>query len=174
MGVAKDNYKRDGTTRSFSAAFAEVEVDLETGKYTVTEFLSVADVGVVIHPVAFGAQVLGRSNLGIAHAIGHRWIYDQRYGVGLAKRFYNNSPPTILDIPLNTGWDAVGIPDPETPVGARGIGEPPVASACSSVLNAIAHALGDEVFVRAPVLVDHVVNALDTKKPGQFRLTANV
>ena len=61
MGVAKDNYKRDGTTRSFSAAFAEVEVDIETGKYTVTEFLSVADVGTVIHPTALGGQVLGRS-----------------------------------------------------------------------------------------------------------------
>ena len=130
MGVAKDNYKRDGTTRSFSAAFAEVEVDIETGKYTVTEFLSVGDVGTVIHPAALGGQILGRSILGIAHAIGHRWIYDQRYGVGLARRFYNNSPPTILDMPLNIAWDAVGMPDPETPVGARGIGEPPVASAC--------------------------------------------
>jgi CO/xanthine dehydrogenase Mo-binding subunit len=174
MGVAKDNYKRDGTTRSFSAAFAEVEVDIETGKYTVTEFLSVADVGVVIHPNALGGQVLGRSNLGIAHAIGHRWVYDQRYGVGLARRFYNNSPPTILDIPLNSTWDSVGIPDPETPIGARGIGEPPVASAATAVLNAISDALGDEVFVRAPVMVDHIVKALDTKKPGQFPLTANV
>jgi xanthine dehydrogenase molybdenum-binding subunit len=174
MGVGKDNYKHDGTTRSFSAAFAEVEVDIETGKYTVTEFLSVADVGVVIHPTALGAQVLGRSNLGIAHAIGHRWVYDQRYGVGLARRFYNNSPPTILDIPLNTAWDSVGLPDPETPVGARGIGEPPVAAACASVLNAISDALGDEVFVRAPVMLDHIITALDTKKLGQFPLTANV
>ena len=62
-----------------------------------------ADVGTVIHPTALGGQILGRSILGIAHAIGHRWIYDQRYGVGLAKRFYNNSPPTILDVPLNIG-----------------------------------------------------------------------
>jgi xanthine dehydrogenase molybdenum-binding subunit len=174
MGVAKDNYKRDGTTRSFSAAFAEVEVDTETGKYTVTEFLSVGDVGTVIHPAALGGQILGRSILGIAHAIGHRWVYDQKYGVPLAKRFYNNSPPTILDVPLNIAWDAVGIPDPETPVGARGIGEPPVASACDAVLNAIADAVGDEVFVRSPVLVDHIVNALDTKKVGQLPLTANV
>ena len=124
MGVAKDNYKRDGTTRSFSAAFAEVEVDTETGKYTVTEFLSVGDVGTVIHPNALGGQILGRSILGIAHAIGHRWIYDQRYGVGLAKRFYNNSPPTILDVPINIAWDSVGIPDPETPVGARASASP--------------------------------------------------
>jgi CO/xanthine dehydrogenase Mo-binding subunit len=134
----------------------------------------VADVGTVIHPTALGGQILGRSILGIAHAIGQRWVYDQRYGVPLAKRFYNNSPPTILDVPVNMTWDAVGIPDPETPVGARGIGEPPVASGTASVLNAISHAIGDEVFVRAPVLVDHIVKALDTKKPGQFPLTANV
>jgi CO/xanthine dehydrogenase Mo-binding subunit len=174
MGVAKDNYKHDGTTRSFAAAFAEVEVDLETGKYTVTEFHSVGDVGTVIHPAALGGQILGRSTLGIAHAIGHRWTYDQRYGVMLARRFYNTGTPTILDVPRNMSWDAVGLPDPETPVGARGIGEPPVAAACTSVLNAISDALGDGVFTRSPVLVDHIVSALDTKKPGQVPLTANV
>ena len=174
MGVAKDNYKHDGTTRSFTAAFAEVEVDTETGVYQITDFLAVADVGTVIHPAALGGQVLGRSMLGIAHAIGQRWVYDQRYGVPLAKRFYNNNPPTILDAPEQMAWDAVGIPDPETPVGARGIGEPPVASGCCSVLNALSNALGDNVFVRAPVLVDHIILALDTKKPGQFPLTANV
>jgi xanthine dehydrogenase molybdenum-binding subunit len=59
-------------------------------------------------------------------------------------------------------------------VGARGIGEPPVAAGCCAVLNAISAALGDEVFVGAPVLLDHIVNALETGKPGQERLTANV
>ena len=136
------------------------------GNTQVTDFLAVADVGTVIHPTALGGQVLGRSILGIAHAIGHRWIYDQRYGVGLAKRFYNNSPPTILDVPVNMAWDAVGLPDPETPVGARGIGEPPVASACTSVLNAISDALGDEVFVRSPVLVDHIVTGARHQEAG--------
>jgi xanthine dehydrogenase molybdenum-binding subunit len=174
MGVGKDNYKHDGTTRSFCAAFAEVEVDLETGKYTIMDFLAVGDVGTVIHPAALGGQILGRSTLGIAHAIGHRWTYDQRYGVMLARRFYNTGTPTILDVPRNMAWDAVGLPDPETPVGARGIGEPPVAAGCTSVLNAISDALGDEVFTRSPVLVDHIVAALDTKKPGQVPLTANV
>jgi CO/xanthine dehydrogenase Mo-binding subunit len=174
MGVAKDNYKRDGTTRSFSAAFAEVECDLETGQYTVTEFLSVGDVGTVIHPAALGGQILGRSMLGIAHAMGHRWTYDQRHGAMLARKFYNTGTPTILDAPQEMAWDAVGLPDPETPVGARGIGEPPVAAACTSVLNAITDALGDGVFTRSPVLVEHIVTALDTKKPGQVPLTANV
>jgi hypothetical protein len=87
---------------------------------------------------------------------------------GARERFYNNSPPTILDVPVNMAWDAVGLPDPETPVGARGIGEPPVASGCTSVLNAISDAVGDEVFVRAPVMLDHIVKRSTPSKPGQF------
>jgi CO/xanthine dehydrogenase Mo-binding subunit len=174
MGVAKDNYKHDGTTRSFTAAFAEVEVDTETGMYKITDFLTVADVGVVVHPNALGGQILGRSILGIAHAIGQHWVYDQRYGVAVAKRFYNNKPPTILDVPVNMAWDAVGIPDPETPVGARGIGEPPVAAGCCAVLNALANAVGDDVFKRAPVMVGSLLAALEAGQPVQEPLTANV
>jgi CO/xanthine dehydrogenase Mo-binding subunit len=172
--VARDNYPGGGQPFSFVAGFAEVEVDVETGQYVLLEYVAVVDVGTVLHPRNLGGQVLGRSMLGIGHAISQKWVYDQHYGVPLAKRFYNNSPPTILDVPRNMAWDAVGIPDPETPVGARGIGEPPVASACDAVLNAIADAVGDEVFVRSPVMVDHIVKALDTKQLGQFPLTANV
>ena len=174
MGVARDTYKHDGNSLSFVAAFAEVEVDVETGMYKILDYLAVGDVGTVIHPANLGGQLLGRSILGIGHAIGHRWVYDQRYGVALAKRFYNNYPPTILDVPQNMAWDALGLPDPESPVGARGIGEPPVAAGCCSVLNAISAAVGDEVFVRAPVLVDHIVRAIETGKIGQAPLTANV
>ena len=104
---AKDNYKRDGATYSFVAAFSEVEVDVETGVYHILDYHMVADVGTVIHPRALGGQILGRSILGIGHAIGHKWVYDQRYGVALAKRFYQNKPPTILDLPVNMGWSAV-------------------------------------------------------------------
>src|ERR687888_605411 len=151
MGVAKDKYPRDGTSLSFVAAFAEVEADVETGVYRILDYLCVADVGTVIHPASLGGQVLGRSILGIGHAIGQRWVYDQQYGVPLARRFYQNKPPTILDIPAHMAWAAVELPDPETPVGARGIGEPPVAAGCCAVLNAISAAVGDEGFVRVPV-----------------------
>ncbi len=47
MGVARDNYGRDGSSKSYVAGFAEVEVDVETGKYQVLDFLAVADVGMV-------------------------------------------------------------------------------------------------------------------------------
>ena len=174
MGVARDTYPRDGVTHSYVAAFAEVEVDLETGKYHILDYLAVADVGTVIHPHALGGQVLGRSMLGIAHAIGQHWVYDQHYGLPVAKRFYQNKPPTILDAPQKMAWDAVGIADPETPVGARGIGEPPVAAGCCAVLNAIADAVGDDVFKRAPVTVGPLLAALDAGHAVQEPLTAHI
>jgi xanthine dehydrogenase molybdenum-binding subunit len=174
MGVARDTYPRDGVTHSFVAGFAEVEVDVETGKYHIVDYLAVADVGTVIHPHALGGQVLGRSMLGIGHAIGQHWVYDQHYGLPLAKRFYQNKPPTILDAPQKMAWDALNIADPETPVGARGIGEPPVAAGCCAVLNALADALGDEVFRRAPVMVGSLLAALDAGKAVQEPLTAHI
>ena len=174
MGVARDQYPHDGNSLSFVASFAEVEVDVETGAYRIVDFLAVADVGTVIHPAALGGQILGRSMLGISHAIGQKWVYDQHYGVALAKRFHYNKPPTILDAPTHMAWAAVELPDPETPVGARGIGEPPVAGGCAAVLNAISAALGDEVFRRAPVNLDGILMALEAGRPMMPPLTANV
>ena len=49
----------------------------------------------------------------------------------------------------------MNLPDPETPVGARGIGEPPVAAGACAILNALSAALGDDVFRRAPVTLDN-------------------
>jgi len=174
MGVARDVYPRDGVTHSFVAGFAEVEVDVETGKYQIIDYLAVADVGTVIHPHALGGQVLGRSMLGIGHAIGQHWVYDQHYGLPVAKRFYQNKPPTILDAPQKMAWGALDIPDPETPVGARGIGEPPVAAGCCAVLNALADALGDDMFKRAPVMVGPLMAALDAGRAVQEPLTAHI
>src|SRR5579872_5577769 len=174
VAAARDNYPRDGMTHSYVASFAEIEVDVETGKYYIVDFLAYADVGTVIHPRALGGQVLGRSTLGIGHAIGQKWVFDPHYGVMVSKRFHHNKPPTILDVPVNMQWNALDIPDPETPVGARGIGEPPVGGACASVLNAISDALGDEIFQRAPVNLDTILTSLGAGRPMQHPLMAHI
>ena len=175
MGVAKDNYPRDGASQSYAVGFAEVEVDVETGKYYVLEYLVVADVGTVINPRNLAGQALGGSMLGIGHAISQKWVYDQHYGVPLAKRFYYNKPPTILDAPQKMSADAVNIPDPETPVGARGIGEPPVGAGYGAVMNALADAVGDEVFRRTPVTPDIILTALENGgKRTHEALTAHI
>ena len=172
--ASKDTYPRDGNSMSFFAQFAEVEVDVETGKYYLTDFLSYGDVGTVLHPNALYGQVTGRTTLGLAHAIGQKWVLDPEYGFTVAKRFYQTKPPTILDVPLDIQWNALNIPDPETPVGARGVGEPPVGGGCAAVLNALSDALGDEVFRRAPVNADTILMALEAGRPMQHPLMAHI
>jgi xanthine dehydrogenase molybdenum-binding subunit len=174
VAVARDNMPRDGQTHSYVAGFAEVEVDLETGSYRILDYLGVADVGTIIHPRALGGQILGRSMLGIGHAIGQKWVYDQHYGLPLAKRFHYNKPPTILDAPVKMEWAALDIPDPETPIGARGIGEPPVGAGCMAIINALTDALGDEVIRRAPVNADTILASLELGRPAGEGLTAHI
>ena len=174
MGVARDAYGRDGTSKSYVAGFAEVEVDVETGVYKILDYLAVADVGTVIHPRNLGGQILGGIMLGLGHARGQHWVYDQQYGVPLAKRFYNSKPPTILDAPAHMQWAALDIADPETPVGARGVGEAPVGAGFGAIVNAISAALGDEIFRRAPVTPDKILMALEHNRPMHEALKANV
>jgi CO/xanthine dehydrogenase Mo-binding subunit len=101
-------------------------------------------------------------------------VYDQHYGVPLAKRFYSSKPPTILDAPKTFAWAPLDIPDPETPVGARGVGESPVGAGCAAVMNAIAAAVGDEIFKRLPVTADVILTSLEAGKPVHEALTANI
>jgi CO/xanthine dehydrogenase Mo-binding subunit len=174
MGVAKDTYPRDGDTYSFVAGFAEVEVDVETGKVRLVDYLAVADVGTVINPRSLHGQILGGINLGVGHALQQKWVYDRQYGVALAKRFHHNKPLRILDIPATMRTEALGLADPETPVGARGVGEPPVGAGYGAVLNAIADAVGEDMFRRAPVTADIVLMALEHGKRMHEPLMAHL
>jgi CO/xanthine dehydrogenase Mo-binding subunit len=92
----------------------------------------------------------------------------------LAKRFHHTRPPTILDAPLNMQWAAVDIPDPETPVGVRGVGEPPVGAGFGAVLNAVADAVGHDVFRRFPVTADVILTSLENGRRMMDPLTANI
>jgi CO/xanthine dehydrogenase Mo-binding subunit len=174
MGVAKDTYPHDGDTYSFVVGFAEVEVDVETGKTTVVDYLAVGDIGTVVNPRSLHGQLLGGINLGVGHALQQKWVYDQHYGVPLAKRFYHTKPLTILDIPATMHTEPLGIADPETPVGARGVGEPPVGAGYGSVMNAIADAVGEDVFRRAPVMADIVLTSLEHGRRTHEPLTSHL
>src|SRR5262245_54486259 len=161
MAVAKDAYPRDGQSQSYVIGFAEVEVDTEVGTVKVLDYTAIGDVGTILNPRGLKGQLFGGSMLGLGHAVTQRWAYDQHYGLALARRFHYNRPPTILDAPLAFTGDAVNIPDPETPTGVRGVGEPPVGAAYGAIMNAIADALGDEIFKRSPVTTDIILTSLE-------------
>ncbi len=122
MGVARDNLPRDGQTYSFQAAFIEIEVDVETGVYTIVDYLAVADVGTVMHPNSLGGQIHGGAVQGCGHVRSQKLVYDPHYGAALSNRLHNNKPPTILDIPVAAPmrWAAVELPDPTNPDRGEG------------------------------------------------------
>ncbi len=163
MGVARDNLPRDGQTYGFMAAFAEVEVDLETGVWTIVDFTGVADVGTVIHPNSLGGQInfITASPLAMARRRRVDFTTSMRWFP-----MHHNKPPTMLDVPINAKWAAVGLPDPSNPVGAKGIGEPSTVAAAGAVLCALADAVGDDIIRRTPVQPEHIAAALaNGRKP---------
>ena len=160
IGVARDNLERDGTVPALAAGFIEIELDTETGKFEILDYVGVADCGTVLHPQSLAAQVRGGAVMGFGMAALERHVYDSRWGLPAAVGFYQAKPPSYLDIPAREmGWDAVDIADPQNPVGAKGIGEPLMGCATAALLCAISDALGGHYFNRTPVVPDMIVNA---------------
>ena len=177
MGVAKDNFEEGGGRRSFVAGFAEVEVDVETGDIRVIDYAAGADAGTIIHPKTFEGQVFGGAIQGFSVALSQKWVYDRRWGLLVAKRFYNNRPPGILDVPHEQPmkWGAADLPDPFNPLGAKGIGEAAEGAGSGAVVAAIADALGENgEFYRSPITRDMILTQLEQAPTGHNRLTAHV
>jgi CO/xanthine dehydrogenase Mo-binding subunit len=174
MGVAKDEFPHQGQIFSFIAAFAEVEVDTDTGAHKILEYLPVADVGTVLHPRSLGAQLHGGGIQGFGHAFSQNIVYEPHYGKLVSRRFYQNRPPTILDVPRSMEWEALNIPDPQSPVGAKGVGEVAALAGSAAVLCAIQNAIGSSAVLRTPVTADRILEALERKgaPPGLLKAYA--
>ena len=84
---------------AISAGFIEIELDLETGKYEVIDFLGVADCGTVLHPQGLATQVKGGAVMGIGLALSERHIYDSQNGLPANSTMYESKLPTYLDVP---------------------------------------------------------------------------
>lgn len=173
MGVAKDNYSHDGGTWSFVIGFALVELDHETGVVDIKEYTAVTDCGIVLNPRSLAGQVHGGGVQGMGMALSQNWYYDNQWGVPLATRFYSARPPGILDVPLDMEFGAVDEPDPESPVGAKGIGEPPVGAGQAAVISAISDAMGRRVLARTPLRPDVILASLEGQELP-YRLEAHV
>lgn len=158
VGIAKDNLPKDGDVPALSVGFAEVEVDLETGKVEILDYVGVADCGTVLHPQGLSQQVKGGGVWGMSFALFERQIYDPQNGLPGNIGLLGCKPAGYLDVPSAMAWSATDIADPQNPVGVRGIGEPPMGAASAAVLSAVSDALGGHLFNRAPVVPDMIVN----------------
>ena len=75
-------------------------------------------------------------------------------------------------MPLEMQWEAVNIPDPSNPVGAKGVGEVAALAGSAAVLCAIQNAIGHRCVLRTPVTADRVLEALAANGARSVRLTA--
>ena len=181
MGVAKDNFEEGGRRMSFVAGFAEVEVDTETGDIKLLDYAAGSDAGTILHPKTYEGQIFGGAIQGFSVALSSKWVYDRRWGLLVAKRFYSNRPPGMLDVPHEEPmkWGNADLPDPFNPLGAKGIGEAAQGAGSAAVANAIADALeslgeGQGDFHRSPVTRDMILTKLEQAPTGHDRLTAHV
>ena len=173
IGVAKDNLPKEGTVPALAVGFIEVDVDVETGKVEILDYVGVADCGTVIHPTGLAAQVSGGAVMGFGLATTERHIYDPAYARPNARSFYLSKPPTILDVPVKMDSAAVDQPDPQNPMGMKGIGEPLQGAASAALINAISDALGGHLFNRTPVTTDMVLNAAEGRPQSHKPLATN-
>ncbi len=171
MGAAKDNYGGDGDLWSFVVGVAKVEVDKETAEVKIQHYTAVCDTGTVMNPRGLEAQILAGGVQGFGLARSQKWVYDPKWGVPFTHRLYTAKPPSMLDVPLDMKGAAVEIPDPETPIGAKGIGEAPFGAGVAAVLCAIQDAIGEFDLKRSPMMTDLILNQLE-KTPQPYKTLA--
>jgi CO/xanthine dehydrogenase Mo-binding subunit len=173
VGVAKDTLPVGGETAAFAAAFIEIELDTETGQHRIVDFLNVGDCGTVIHPMGLETQLKGASVQGFGMACLEHIIFDPQNGLPGHVGLYQAKPPTYLDVPPQMQADWVDKPDPTSPMGTKGIGEPPMGAAASALICAISDALGGHVFNRTPIKPDMIINVAANRPMSHKTLQVN-
>ncbi len=173
VGVAKDNLPRTGTVPALAAGFIEIELDVETGKFDVIDYVGVADCGTVLHPLGLAHQIKSGAVMGFGLAVSERHIYDPQSGLPGNVGLLQAKLPSYLDVPATMQTAAVDIADPQNPVGAKGIGEPVQGCAAAALLCAISDALGGHYFNRTPVVPDMIVNAASGRAQSHKPLQVN-
>lgn len=132
---------------AFVAHRAVVDVDCELGLVKVVQIATAQDVGKVLNPLS----ALGQLEGGIAQGLGLAVMEEIILENGRVKN------PSFTDYLLPTALDAPAVvavmieePEPQAPLGAKGIGEPPCISVTPAIVAAIRAATG-KALLRVPV-----------------------
>ena len=138
--IAAAQYAPKYNGPTFGAEFAQVEVDLQTGKVTLLRFVQVQDVGRAINPTLVEGQLQGAAVQGIGTTLQEETLFDDRGRIRNAG-FSDYKVPRFGDVP---GIETLFVEtiDPEGPFGAKGVGEAGIIPAAAAIANAIYDAVG--------------------------------
>ncbi len=143
--------------RSFGAAFAEVEVDTETGEVRVLRCAAAHDVGKAINPDIVKGQIFGGVVMGIGWTLTEELHFDTQgrplnFNLTDYKIFTSADCPEIIPIIVEPD-------DPLGPYGAKGFGETAIVPMPGCIANAIYNAIGIR-FKELPITPEKVLKAL--------------
>ena len=132
---------------AFVAHRAVVDVDPELGLIKVVQIATAQDVGRVLNPLAAMGQIEG----GIAQGLGLAVMEEIIVKDGKVRNpsFTDYLLPTFLDAPT-VEMVFIEEHEPKSPLGAKGIGEPPCISVTPAIANAIRQAVGRDL-PRVPI-----------------------
>jgi CO/xanthine dehydrogenase Mo-binding subunit len=138
---------------AFVAHRAVVDVDVDLGLVKVVQVATAQDVGRVLNPLAALGQVEG----GIAQGLGLAVMEEIVLVDGKMRNpsFTDYLLPTALDAP-DVLVSMIEEPEPQAPLGAKGIGEPPCISVTPAIVAAIRDATGKDLS-RVPVRPQDIV-----------------
>jgi CO/xanthine dehydrogenase Mo-binding subunit len=144
---------------TFGTHAAEVEVDLETGAVKLTKYTACHDVGVSINPMRVRGQIQGGAMQGIGYALSEECAMVE--GNPTSTLFANYLIPSTMDAP-DILVDIVESGEGRGPLGARGIGEPPIGPPAPAIASAIENAIGRRP-TTLPITPERVLALLDQR-----------
>ncbi len=143
-----ENGQGDANTAfAFAAHRAVVDVDVDLGLVRVVQIATAQDVGRALNPLSVVGQIEGGIAQGLGLAVMEEIVLD--HGRIANASFTDYLLPTALDAP-EVVVALVEEPDPQAPLGAKGVGEPPCISVIPAIAAAIRAATGRPV-LRVPV-----------------------
>jgi aerobic carbon-monoxide dehydrogenase large subunit len=119
-----------------------VEVDAGTGHIAILRYVIVEDCGTVINPLIVEGQVHGATAQGIGGALFEELVYGED-GQLLTASLMDYLVPTASELPVFE-VDHLAIPSPDSPTGAKGVGEGGTLGPPGALANAVGDALGHE------------------------------
>jgi len=148
---------KDVEGKSFSAHFAEVEVDGITGHVKISRYVAAHDSGTIINRLPAESQIKGGVTQGIGMAFTEELIIDKVTGIPINPNYRDAKVPTHLEVP-EVEVIFIEQMDPFGPFGGKVVGEPPITAAVATIANAIFNATGKRV-KELPITPDKILQA---------------
>ena len=140
---------------SHGAVFCEVRVNAVTGEVRVTRITGVYDCGRILNPKTATSQLRGGIIMGLGMALMEETLFDPRHGRVMNPNLSEYHLPVHLDVP-EIDVLFTDIPDPYSPMGARGVGEIGITGVAAALANAVHNATGKRIR-ELPITLDKLL-----------------